>query len=48
MILKLLASAVVIEVLVNDVEGSSSLILHSHVVFNFSLHDIDLLLLAHL
>jgi hypothetical protein len=48
MILKLLASAVAIEVLVHDIEGGSSLVLHSHVVFNFSLHNSDLLLLVKL
>ena len=48
MILKLLASAIAIEILVHDVEGSSTLVLHSSVVFNFSLHDCDLLLLVQL
>ena len=48
MILKVLASAIVIKVLVDDVECSSTLVLHTRVVFNFSLQDRNFLLLVHL
>lgn len=41
MILKLLTSTVLIKVLVDNVKGSSSLVLESSIVFNFSLHVVD-------
>jgi len=48
MILKVLASAIVIKVLVHDVECSSTLVFHARVVLNFSLQDRNLLLLVQL